>query len=103
MAKQKFDGVVEAVHYKPDGKLDWVRAFERHGFVFSDHVLIARQALVERLKSGKKFVVGKRIRQMAGSFEVSSPLRLVIMDGNEVLLSGDTQSDQDCLEGVPKI
>ena len=103
MAKQKFDGVVEAVHYKPDGQIEWVRAFEKYGFVFSDHVLIERQALVERIKSGKKFVVGKRIPYLANTFEVASPLRLASTNGQEVLVTGDKQADRDFLEGVPVI
>ena len=103
MAKQKFDGVVEAVHYKPDGQIEWVRAFEKFGFVFSDRVLIEREALVERLKAGKKFVVGKRIPYMANNFEVSTPIRLASTNGQEILVTGDRQTDQDFLEGVPVI
>ena len=29
----------------------WVRAYERRGKIFSDHVLLERQALIERLKA----------------------------------------------------
>ena len=103
MAKQKYDGVVEAVHYKPDGQVDWVRAFESRGPIFTDWVLIGREALIERLTSGKKFVIGKRISQMANTFEVSKPVRLVNVNGEKVLVTGDTQADEDCLEGVPVI
>ena len=101
MAKQKFDGVVEAVHYKPDGQIKWVRGFEKTGHVFSDYVLIEREALVEKLKSGKNFVVGKRIPYMGNNFEVSTPIRLEKKDGQEILVTGDQQSEKDYLEGVP--
>ena len=29
MAKQKFDGVVEAVRYTPSGQIEWVRAYKQ--------------------------------------------------------------------------
>jgi hypothetical protein len=103
MAKQKFDGVVEAVHYKPDGQIEWVRGFEKMGFVFSDRVLIEREALVEKLKSGKKFVVGKRTPYMGNNFEVSTSLRLVGKNGEEVVVTGDHKAERDLLEGVPVV
>lgn len=101
MAKNKYDYVVEAVHYNPDGQVEWVRAFERRGPTFSDHVLIERKSIIERLKAGNNFMVGKRVPRMGGTFEVSVPLRLVNASGKEVLVTGDQQADQDHLEGVP--
>jgi hypothetical protein len=101
MANPKFDGVVEAVHYTPDGDVDWVRIFERRGSTFSDYVILKRPELIQRLKSGKKFMVGKRIAQMAGTFETTVPVRLVSNGGREVLAAGDGQADKDRLEGVP--
>ena len=103
MAKQKFDGVVEAVHYKPDGQVDWVRTYLRRGPVFSDYILLDRQTLVEHLKSGKQYVAGRRIPQLASTFEVTKPLQVVRKDGQEFLATGNLQSDQDCLEGVPEL
>ena len=34
MAKLKFDGLIEAVRYAPDGKIILVRAYERRGATF---------------------------------------------------------------------
>jgi hypothetical protein len=103
MAKQKFDGVVEAVHYAADGRVDWVRAYERRGPIFSDHVLLPRQALVERLEAGKRFLVGKRQAYQGATFDVSQPVRLA----QGVLVVGDNghsqHTSQDHLEGVPII
>ena len=48
----KFDGVIEAVRYK-SGKIEVVRAYERRGATFSDHVLLDRKELLERLRGGK--------------------------------------------------
>ena len=71
MAK-KFDGVIEAVHYK-NGQIVTVRAYERRGAAFSDRVLIDRKELLERIKGGKQFVIGKRKEFMAGTFETGKP------------------------------
>ena len=59
MARQKFDGVVEVVHLKPDGQVDWVRAYLRRGAAFSDHIKLDRSTLVEQIKSGKRYLTGK--------------------------------------------
>ena len=102
MAKINYDGVVEAVRYKPDGEIDWVRAYERRGSTFSDLLLIDRQTLIKRLKSGKRFVVGERIPYLAGTFNVSKPIRLVDKGSQEIIVTGDA-AGQDRLEGVPLI
>ena len=103
MAKKKFDGVVEAVHYKPNGEVDWVRAYERRGPTFSDHLLIEREALIERLKSGKNFMVGRRVQREASTFDVTQPLRVVDLGGRDALVVGQSKAEQDSLEGVPVI
>jgi len=103
MAKQKFDGVIEAVHYKPDGQVDWVRTYLRRGPTFSDYILLDRQTLIEHLKSGKKYMVGERIPQLASTFEVTRPVKVIQNGSRDILVVGDIQSDQDRLEGVPLI
>jgi hypothetical protein len=101
MAKPKYDGVIEAVHYQPDGQVDWVRAFERRGPTWSDYVILKRGTLVQKMKAGKKFVAGRRIPQLAGTFEVSAPVKLVIDGDKELLVTGEQSAKQDRLEGVP--
>ena len=103
MAKQKFDGVVEAVHYKPDGQVDWVRTYLRRGPIFSDYILLDRQTLVEHLKSGKQYVAGRRIPQLASTFEVTNTLHVIRNGGEEILVTGNLQSNRDKLEGVPEL
>lgn len=92
----KFDGVIETVRYAPNGQIEVVRAYERRGAAFSDHVLIGRAALVERLKKGKKFVTGQRKPNMGGMFET----------GVSVNLAGDVITTQpgathDLLDAIP--
>ncbi len=103
MAKAKFDGVIEAVHYKPDGQVDWVRSYLRRGPTFSDRLLIDRQTLIEHLKAGKNYMVGQRVPQYASTFDVSVPVKVVQKDGKDIVIAGDVLSDQDNLPGVPII
>lgn len=98
MAK-KFDGVIEAVRYK-DGQIEEVRAFERRGSAYSDRVLIPRQKLLERLKDGKKFVVGQRKQFFAGTFETGKPVQVVSRSGKDFISTrGDAERDE--LEQAP--
>jgi len=98
MAK-KMDGVIEAVRYK-NGHILMVRAYERRGASFSDHVLIERKDLLEQLKKGKKFVTGSRRVLLASTFVFGKPLQVVNRDGREFIATRDTV-ERDELEQVP--
>jgi uncharacterized protein YjhX (UPF0386 family) len=98
MAK-KFDGVIEAVRYK-NGQIVMVRAYERRGSSFSDHLLITRRDLLERLKSGKRFVTGSRKELLASTFEAGKPVRVVGREGKEFIATHEA-ADRDDLEQVP--
>ena len=95
----QFDGVIEAVRYK-GGKIDVVRAYERRGATFSDHVLLNRKTLIERVGQGKRFVIGQRKKFMASTFDVSKPVRLLGKDDQQIITTGN-ESERDELEGVP--
>jgi hypothetical protein len=101
--KTKFDGVVESVHYQPDGQVSWVRVYQKRGPTFSDRILLDRQAFIDQLKAGKKYYSGHRIPLRASTFEIGKQVRLAEKDGHEYLLIGDQQADRDHLEGVPII
>lgn len=96
----KFDGVIEAARYTPDGRLVMVRGYVRRGAAFSDHVLIDRETLVARLKNGKKYLTGQRTNLMAGTFQTSRQVRLAGSNGHEVI-STSAQTERDLLEEVP--
>ena len=98
MAK-KFYGVIEAVRFK-DGQIVEVRAFERRGAAFSDRIMIPREMLLDRLKDGKKFVVGQRTEFLAGTFEAGKPVQVVSHNGNE-FISTRSDGERDELEQVP--
>lgn len=101
MADKKFDGVIEAVHYQHDGQVDWVRAYLRRGAAWSDRMIISREDLIKKIKSGKRLMIGERVEFMAGTFTVSSPVQVLGQAGQEVLATVSTNSNHDCLEGVP--
>ena len=99
MAK-KFDGVIEAVHYK-NGQIVTVRAYERRGAAFSDRVLIDRKDLLERLKNGKQFVIGERKEFLAGTFtETKNVVQVVARDGKEFIATR-AGAEHDELESTP--
>ncbi len=101
MAQKKFDGVVEAVRYTQDGKLELARVYERRGPTFSDRILLTRDELIKRLKAKKVFYVGQRLPYLASTFDVDQQVRLSGADGNEVLVAGNAPSDRDQLQGAP--
>ena len=97
MAK-KFDGVIEAVRYK-NGQIVTVRAYERRGAAFSDRVLIDRKDLLERIKNGKRFVIGVRKEFWAGSFDEAKAVQMVTRDGKE-LIATRAEAEHDELESA---
>ena len=100
MAK-KFDGVIEAVRYNPDGQIGLVRAYVRRGVTYSDRVLLDRDTLVEQLKAGKKFITGQRKEFLASTFEFGKPLKVVNKNGGVVITTGEETSQQDEVEETP--
>ncbi len=97
MARPKFDGVIEAVRYDPDGRIALVSAYERHGAVWSDHVLLGRDELIKRLKGRRRFVTGRRKAYLGGVFETGQKVRLV----QGVVTTDGQSSKRDQLTSVP--
>ncbi len=103
MAKINYDGVVEAAHFKPDGQLDWVRVYVRRFAVFSDRIILNREAFIKLLKAGKRYMLGERIPNMGGMFNVTQPVHLLEKDGKQVIVIGDPLTTTDEMMGVPII
>ena len=101
MAKIKYDGVIEAVRYLPDGKISLVRTYERRGPAFSDRILLSRSELIEQLKSGKQYVIGERIKRMGGMFNVSAPVKLIEDSGDVIWVSTKEAGTCDDLQEAP--
>ena len=96
----KFDGVIEAVRYK-DGQIEVVRTFERRGAAFTDRIMLDRKEFLERLKKGKKYVIGKRKELMAGTFEVQDKPVQVINRNSDEIISTRAGAEHDELEQAP--
>jgi hypothetical protein len=96
---KKIDGVIEAVRYK-NGQLFIVRAYERRGSTFSDHVLLERKTLLERLQKGQQYLTGSREELRASTFKVRKPVLIVKLDDRE-FLSTREDATRDELEEVP--
>ncbi len=102
-APRKVDAVVEAVHYTPEGKIDFVRLHERRGAVFGDHILVRREDLMQRLRAKQVIYSGRRLAPWGNQFELGAPLRLVNHNGGEWVRCGEDDSAEarDLLKGVP--
>jgi hypothetical protein len=100
MAK-KFDGVIEAVRYNPNGEIALVRGYELRGVAYSDRILLDRAALLERLKEGKKFSTGQRVEFWGGTFDLGKPVRVVSQDGKDFVTTCDNASKRDEIEETP--
>lgn len=101
--KKPYDGVVVAAHYTPQGEIDWVRAFVRHGFVFSDRMDLDRETLIKFLREGKKFKTGERITYQGNDFRVHDDIQIIEIDSDIKIVAGKTSKNQDSLENVPII
>jgi hypothetical protein len=100
---KKYDGVIEAVRYTSEGQIDWVRAYERRGFVFTDWLKLDRQTLKERLQTGARFYTGRRKAFHGNDFDIAEVVFLVGEKDNEIIVAGDSQSEKDYLAETPII
>jgi hypothetical protein len=96
MAQIKFDGVIEAVRYSPGGLINMVRVYQRHGAVWSDHILLSRTELIQLLRNGKHFTTGLRKEYLGSTFETRLPVRLV----EDHILTDGQAARLDLLAGV---
>jgi hypothetical protein len=101
MTQKKTDGVIEAVRYDAEGNIKLVRLYERRDAVFSDHVLLNRGDLLRLIKSRRRLVTGTRVEFMAGTFQTKQPIITHEVSGKEIILTQDSQTSHDWLEGVP--
>ena len=97
MARSKVDGIIEAVRYASNGKVELVRFYERHGAAWSDRLLIGRRELVEKLQAGKRFATGQRKTYLGSVFEIGSTVRY---KGGQILSNGQA-ADRDSLADIP--
>jgi hypothetical protein len=95
----KLDGVIEAVRYR-GGRIELVRLYERRGATFSDHVVLDRPTLIQRLKQGRRIFTGRRKALLASTFEVGNAVTLSPNNGESIVTS-PSANGHDRLDGVP--
>lgn len=100
-SSSKIDGVIEAVRYAHDGRIAQVRVYERRGATFGDRTLLTRQQLIERLKAGKHFIVGRRKEFWGTTFETGPEVHLVQDGGSDWVRLAQASGNGDTLPGVP--
>lgn len=96
MAKPNFDGLIEAVRYTSQGQIEVARIYERRGAAFSDHFLVTRAKLLERLHCGERFVTGSRQAFLGNSFETGKTVHLA-----GEFIATQPEANRDLLETVP--
>ncbi|MGA2490945.1 MAG: hypothetical protein ABSF99_12325 [Anaerolineales bacterium] len=97
MARTKIDGVIETVRYTPDGLIDVVRLYQRHGAVWSDYILLDRTELIQQLRDGRHFVTGVRKEYLGSVFETRSSVRYI----KDHIVTEGQAALSDVLAGVP--
>ncbi|MFC2028828.1 hypothetical protein ACFLTX_02760 [Chloroflexota bacterium] len=100
MAKNKFDGVIEAVRYLDNGKIEMVRMYERRWLAFTDVLLVTREDLIKRLQDGQVFVTGKRTAYNGNQFTIGKQIRLS-GNGSRFITTKDQAGSRDILTNVP--
>lgn len=101
--KKPYDGVIVAARYTSQGDIDWVRAFVRHGFVFSDRMDMDRETLLKNLREGKRFKTGERITYHGNDFKISDDIQLIENDAGSKIIAGDISKNHDSLGNIPII
>ncbi len=96
MARKINDGVIEAVRYNPDGKISVVRTYLRHGVVWSDHIILARTDLVDKINQGKHFVIGARKKHLGSVFDTGASIQLI----NGHIITVGQAAARDLLAGL---
>ncbi len=98
---RKADMVVVAARYDSTvGRLVQAQAYERHGAVWTDLILVDRQDLLDRLGSRRRVYAGAVTPGIPGDFSVRGRLRLQGSNGRAVLALGTAPVGRDEL-GVP--
>lgn len=101
---ERYDLILEAAHFSPNGQLEFARLYERRGPSYSDRVIFTREMLIEALKKNKKAAIGTRVKREASTFEIQSPVYLSSLSSPEVLVTTDGSSEStDSLPGLPYI
>jgi hypothetical protein len=85
MNRNKADLIIEAVHHKRNGQIDFVRAYQKRGATYSDCILMKRQELLEMLAKGKHVVTGQRILFLGTTFSDQTSVSLLTVNNKPTI------------------
>jgi hypothetical protein len=99
MNRNKADLIIEAVHHKYNGQIDFVRAYQKRGETYSDCILVKRQELLEMLLVGRQVVTGQRIPFLGTIFsDLTSVGLLTINNKKTIATTGSTVHQKELVE-----
>ena len=96
MPTKNFDLLIDSVHYSANGKIEYVRCFERRGPSFSDNLILTRDQLISMFKDGKVIVTGSREPYLGSTFLVQD----WVTYHNDIISTNPTSS-KDLLQNTP--
>lgn len=102
MAKNQFDGILEAVRLDQNDQLVLAKIYEKRGVVWSDHFLVKREDLINRLKNGQVFLVGTRKYKLGSSFDTKETVKLVKNDSQDFISIDQDNKSSDSLAHLPR-
>jgi len=103
MKRNKADLIIEAVHRKQHGQIDFVRAYQKRGATYSDCVLVKRQMLLEMLAKGNKVVTGQRIPFLGTVFSDQKSVGLLNINNKQIITTTGSTVYQKELADTPLI
>jgi len=101
MKRNKVDLIIEAVHHKRNGQIDFVRGYQKRGATYSDCFLVKRQELVDMITKGMKVSIGQRVILMGSTFSELTPVRVVIINDKATLMTSRSIAERKELTEVP--
>jgi hypothetical protein len=97
------DLIIEAAHYKPNGQIDSIRAYERRGKTYSDCTLYTLNDLLDLIQKGKQVVVGQRVPHMASTFINTIPSELLNKSGQLTIVNDNRSGDRGKPVKIPAL
>ena len=103
MNRKKADLIIEAVHHKHNGQIDFVRAYQKRGATYSDCVLVKRKELLEMFATGDHVVIGKRTPFLGTIFSDQKTVSLLTTNNNQTITTTGSTVNQKELAEAPII
>lgn len=103
MNRYKADLIIEAVHHKRNGQIDFVRAYQKRGATYSDCLLVERKELLESIVLGMRVFIGQRVPFWGTVFSELAPVRLQTIHNKQTIVTTTSNVNQKELAEAPII